>query len=166
MKGITTIAPLPNGAGQAAHLKSEVGKVTAPAMLGVDLASGPDQSFSRSFTAEEIAKHFGVPWRTAPARFTETKFTPFSTVTVLGSEAPAVPVRDGEAKAQAVYESQLVTLHVRGVWGLVAGNLFTLNGTPYICASVRNTDDGGAEIGCYRDDRFPAIDSDMLDTSE
>jgi hypothetical protein len=50
VKGITTIAALPNGAGQAAHLKAEVGEAK-PVLAGIDYASGgPDTTVIRIIT--------------------------------------------------------------------------------------------------------------------
>jgi hypothetical protein len=87
MKGITTLAALPSGAGQAAALPAEVGEAKPEGVKGVkipegatlmifDLGIGPDQCVTRTFTAGEIAKHFKVsPVRKAavkcPFKFTD-----------------------------------------------------------------------------------------------
>lgn len=117
MKGITTIAALPSGAGQAAHLPAEVGEAKAkpPVWMGVDMANGPDTSFI-GIVARELALAFAKK----VDREIMAQFKPFSTVTVIGSEAPAVPCCTS--------------------WG------------------------GVANFG--KSPEFPAIDADMLDTSE
>jgi hypothetical protein len=128
MKGITTIAALPNGAGQAAHLPAEVGEAREYASGG-PVAEG-----------STLRVHEGTE-----------AFTPFSTVSPLILEAAPVAVHEGVAKARAVEESGLVTLHVQGCWGIGPGALFTLNGVGYYCASVEAHPHGGFEIGCYRE---------------
>jgi hypothetical protein len=107
MKGITTLAALPSGSGQAAHLPAEVGE-----------ARKPEPAYR------------GQGWTT-------------------------IAQVDLGDFGKAAVQSGLITLHVHGVWGLSPGHQFTLDGIPYVCASIRSTfDDGGAEITCYRDERF------------
>jgi len=61
MKGITTIAALPSGAGQAAHLKAEVGEAK-PVIFGVDLASGPDTCVIREGNVITYIRDGHVVW--------------------------------------------------------------------------------------------------------
>jgi hypothetical protein len=61
MKGITTIAALPNGAGQAASLPAEVGETPAP--VG-GLYNGWGERIGDAPKREKMPWE-GVPWKTA-----------------------------------------------------------------------------------------------------
>jgi hypothetical protein len=152
---LTTVAALPSGAGQAAALPAEVGEAKAqePIVMTAVEVEGYFARLVAPLVAALMASTVRKDTVKCRARITEPAFTPFSTVSPLIPEAAPVAVHEGIAKARAVAEGGLVTLHVLrlGKFGMAAGARFALNGRQYICESVRDHPNGGYEIGCYPD---------------